>query len=77
VSPGAGAWDAEAADGLLMWSASRPYGKACDGGDACRVGDACPVKPRGLHSASSLIAMLFLCRSGLVLTPANKLPRTH
>jgi transposase len=31
----------------------------------------------GLHSASSLIAMLFLCCSGLVLTPVHKLPRTH
>lgn len=31
----------------------------------------------GLHSASSLIAMLFLCCSGLVLTPANKLPSAH
>lgn len=31
----------------------------------------------GLHSAASLIAMLFLCCSGLVLTPVHKLPRTH
>jgi transposase len=28
----------------------------------------------GLHSADSLIAMLFLCCSGLVLTPAHRLP---
>jgi transposase len=31
----------------------------------------------GLHSASSLIALLFLCCSGLLLTPVHKLPRTH
>jgi transposase len=31
----------------------------------------------GLHSAASLIAMLFLCCSGLALTPVHKLPRTH
>jgi len=31
----------------------------------------------GLHSASALIAMLFLCCSGLVLSPIHKLPRTH
>ena len=31
----------------------------------------------GLHSASSLIALLFLCCSGLMLTPVHKLPRTH
>ena len=31
----------------------------------------------GLHSASSLIALLFLCCSGLMLTPVHKLPHTH
>lgn len=31
----------------------------------------------GLHGAASLIAMLFLCCSGLMLTPVHKLPRTH
>lgn len=31
----------------------------------------------GLHSAHSLIAMLFLCCSGLLLSPPRVLPRTH
>ncbi len=31
----------------------------------------------GLHSAASLIAMLFLCCSGLVLTPVHKLLHAH
>lgn len=31
----------------------------------------------GLHSASSLIAMLFLCCTGLVLTPTHKALRAH
>ena len=31
----------------------------------------------GFHSASSLIAMLFLCCSGLRLTPAHVVPSTH
>lgn len=31
----------------------------------------------GLHSASSLIAMLFLCCSGLVLHPPHAYPRVH
>ena len=31
----------------------------------------------GFHSASSLIAMIFLCCSGLILTPAHSSPRFH
>lgn len=31
----------------------------------------------GFHSASSLIAMVFLCCSGIILTPAHSLPRFH
>lgn len=31
----------------------------------------------GFHSSSSLIGMLFLCCSGITLTPARTFPRTH
>jgi transposase len=31
----------------------------------------------GFHSASSLIAMLFLCCTGMVLSPVVKVPCTH
>lgn len=31
----------------------------------------------GFHSASSLIAMVFLCCSGIILTPAHSFPRFH